>query len=114
MRSLLSLPLLLCLVTACGRRAHDVPDAFRWEDEVDPGTTIHIHTPSGHIEVTAAEGRSARVAGSTHWVGRQDPVHFALTREGSDIYVCALRTKGGDCTDESDDFSGSGRSWLDM
>ena len=114
MRSLVSLIVAVCAVTACGRRAHDVPDAFRWEEEVAPGATIHLRTPSGRIEVTPAAGRSARVAGSTHWVGREDPVHFAWTREGSDIYVCALWRKRGDCTGDSDGFAGSGRSWLDM
>ena len=114
MRWLLPLLALLCTATACGRRTHDVPDAFRWEEEVAPGATIHLRTLSGGIEVTPAAGRSARVAGSTHWVGRQDPVHFAWTREGSDIYVCALWTKRGDCTEDSDGFAGSGHSWLDM
>ena len=114
MRWLLPLLALLCAATACGRRTHDVPDAFRWEEEVAPGTTIHLRTLSGGIEVTPAAGRSARVAGSTHWVGRQDPVHFAWTREGSDIYVCALWTKRADCTEDSDGFARSGHSWLDM
>jgi hypothetical protein len=117
MRSVVALLALLCVVGACGRRAHSSPDAFRWEEEVAPGTTIHLRTISGQIEVVPADGRSARVAGSTHWVGRKDPVHFTWTREGEDIYVCALWTTHQDCTDDNDHFAGfggSGHSWLDM
>src|SRR5205085_8141258 len=110
---LLPLLALLCTATACGRRSHDVPDAFRWEEEVAPGATIHLRTLSARIEVTPADGRSARVAGSTHWVGRRDPVHFAWTREGDDVYVCALWSARADCTADDHD-RGSDHSWLDM
>src|SRR5438874_3577652 len=113
MRLLLPLVALLC-TAACGRRAHEVPDAFRWEEEVAPGSTIHLRTASGHIEVTPAAGASARIAGSTRWVGRENPIHFAWTREGSDVYVCALSTRGGDCTQDKEPFARSNHSWLDM
>ena len=112
MRLLIPSVALLCIATACGR-AHDVPDAFRWEEEVAPGSTIHLSTVSGQIDVTAVDGRFARVAGSTHWVGRGDPVHFAWTRQGSDIYVCALWTKDdADCT--TGRYLRSKSSWLNM
>lgn len=101
-------------VTACGRRAHDSPDAFRWEAEIPSGSTLHLRTVVGEIEVTPSVSRSARVSGSTHWVGRRDPVHFAWRRDGDDVYVCALWSSRGDCTDESNHFSGSGHSWLDI
>ena len=112
MRTLVSL-LALCAVTACGRRAHDSPDAFRWEAEVEPGTTIHLRTGSGRIEVVPGSGRFARVSGSTHWVGRNDPIHFAWKRDGDEVYVCALRSTRGDCNENSKSF-GNGHSWLDI
>ncbi|MFL5612730.1 MAG: DUF4097 family beta strand repeat-containing protein [Gemmatimonadaceae bacterium] len=114
MRTLLPMLALLCTTTACGRRAHDVSDAFHWEAELEPGTTIHLRTVTGQIEVTPADGRSARITGSTHWVGRRDPVHFAWSRDGDEVYVCALWTSNGDCSDDRHGFSGSDHSWLDM
>lgn len=114
MRTLFPLLALTCAISACGRRAHDVPDAFRWEAELEPGTTIHLRTVTGQIEVTPADGRFARVTGSTHWVGRKDPVHFAWSRDGDEVYVCALWTSNGDCNDDHHGFGGSDHSWLDM
>jgi hypothetical protein len=101
-------------MTACGRRAHDVSDAFRWEAELEPGTTIHLRTVTGRIEVTPADGRSARIAGSTHWVGRRDPVRFAWSRDGDEVYVCALWTSNRDCNDDNGGYGGSDHSWLDI
>jgi hypothetical protein len=106
---------LLCSAAACGRRAHESRDAFRWQEEIPPGSTLHLATVTGGIDVVPAEGRSASVAGSTRWVGRKDPVHFAWRRDGSDVYVCALWTTRGDCSDENGGrFGGSDHSWLDI
>jgi hypothetical protein len=114
MRTLPLLLALICTVAACGRRAHEAPDAFRWEEELAPGSTIHVRTVTGAIEATPTNGRSARVAGSTHWIGRNDPIHFVWSREGNEVYVCALWSASGDCSSDSDGMSGSGHSWLDM
>ena len=114
MRSHSLVLLLLCSVAACGRRAHESRDAFRWEEEIPPGSTIHLGTITGRIDVVPAEGRSASVAGSTRWVGRKDPIHFAWRRDGNDVYVCALWTTGGDCGDENGGHFGSDHSWLDI
>jgi hypothetical protein len=113
MRTVASLLALVCAVTACGRRAHDAPDTFRWEEEIEPGTTIHLQTTTGRIDVMPTGGRSARVSGSTHWVGRQDPIHFAWHRDGEDVYVCALWSGRGNCS-EGSGFGDSDHSWLDM
>lgn len=112
MRMLFSL-VALCAVAACGRRAHDSPDAFRWEAELEPGTTIHLRTASGRIEVVAGSGRFARVSGATHWVGRNDPIHFAWKRDGDEVYVCALQSRRGNCDEGSNSF-GDDHSWLDI
>ena len=66
MRTLVSL-LALGALTACGRRAHDSPDAFRWEAELEPGTTIHLRTGSGRIDVTPATGSSNNQAHIGHF-----------------------------------------------
>ena len=112
MRTLFSL-LALCAVAACGRRAHDSPEAFRWEAELEPGSTIHLRTGSGRIDVAAGSGRLARVTGATHWVGRNDPIRFAWKRDGEEVYVCALRSRRGDCSESSSSF-GDDHSWLDI
>lgn len=114
MRTIVSLLALLVTVAACGRRAHDVSDAFRWETELQPGVTVHLRTATGRIEVTPIDGRSARFSGSTHWVGRKDPIHFAWRRDGDEVYVCALSSARGECDEGDHGFSGSDHSWLDM
>jgi putative adhesin len=113
MRTLFSL-LALFAVMACGRRAHDSPDAFRWEAELEPGTTIHLRTGTGRIDVTPGSSRFARVTGATHWVGRNDPIRFAWKRDGDELYVCALRSSRSDCDEDSGSFGDSGHSWLDI
>jgi hypothetical protein len=111
-RSLLLL--ILLSAAACGQRAHDSQDAFQWEQEIPPGSTIHLRTRSGRIDVVPSDGRSARVAGSTHWIGRKDPIRFAWSQDGGDVYVCAMWASRGDCNEHSDGLRGSDDSWLDM
>src|SRR5690242_8107610 len=113
MRQYLLLLALLATV-GCGRRAHESRDAFRWEQEIPPGSTLHLRTRAGRIDVVPADGKSARVAGSTRWVGRKDPIRFAWSQSGSDVYVCAMWTARGDCDEHSDGLRGSDDSWLDM
>ncbi|HEY2377663.1 MAG TPA: DUF4097 family beta strand repeat-containing protein [Gemmatimonadaceae bacterium] len=109
-------PLLFVLVftASCGRRAHESVEAFRWQQEIPPGTTIHLRTRSGRIEVVPADDRSARITGSTHWIGRTDPIRFAWNQRGTDVYVCALWTRRGDCDEHNDGLRGPDDSWLDM
>jgi putative adhesin len=114
MRSRSLLLVLLCSAAACGRRSHESQDAFRWEQEIPPGSTIHLGTITGRIDVVPTHGRSALVGGSTQWVGRKDPIRFASRRDGNDFYVCALWTTRGDCGDSGDHFGGSDHSWLDI
>jgi len=69
---------------------------------------------TGRIDVSPVDGRSARIAGATRWVGRRDPIHFVWSREGNDVYVCALWTASGDCNEDSDGFGRAHHSWLDI
>src|SRR5690348_6518315 len=113
MRSII-VPFLLISAAACGRRAHNAPDTFHWEGEVQPGTTLHLTTAVGSIEVVPGKSNMVRVSGSTHWVGRRDPIHFAWRRDDDDMYVCALWSSRGNCSEGSSGFPGPGRSWLDV
>lgn len=113
MRSIL-VPIVVFCALACGRRAHDAPDAFHWETEVPPGTTLHLRTAAGGIEVVPTDSRSMIVSGSTHWVGRRDPIRFAWRHDGDDVYVCALWSSRGNCDDGASGFGDSGHSWLDI
>jgi putative adhesin len=108
------LMLIVVASAACGRRPHDSQDAFRWEQEIPPGATIHLRTRSGRIDVMPSDGHAASVVGSTHWVGRRDPIHFAWSQRGGDFYLCAMWTSRGRCDEHSDGLRGSDDSWLDM
>jgi putative adhesin len=112
MRTSVSVLVLACIVAACGGRAHDEPDAFHWQAQVEPGSTLHLSTVTGRIDVAPAPDRQLRVTGSTHSVGR-NPIHFASRQDGDEVYVCALWRSRGSCSDNGDSF-GSGHSWLDM
>jgi putative adhesin len=104
---------LLCAVGACGGRVHDVEDAFHWQTELPQGSTLHLRTSTGHIEVAPASGSTATVIGSKRWRGRNDAVHFSWVRNGPDVWVCAMTGRGGNCGPDyraSNDRS----SWLDM
>jgi hypothetical protein len=99
---------------ACRGRVHDVPDAFRWEEPVPAGTTVHLRTSSGRIEVAPTQGTVAHVSGSKRWSGRNDPIHFAWTRSGKDVYFCAMVGSGGNCGSSYRESRGMRGSWLDI
>lgn len=112
MRSI-ALLALLCTLAACNGRMHDVEDAFHWQTELPPGSTLHLRTSTGRIEVAPAHGTTANVVGSKRWKGRNDAVHFSWVRNGGDVWVCAMPGNGGSCGPDyrvSNDHS----SWLDM
>lgn len=110
---LVGLVVLLCALGACQGRTHDVPDAFHWQTELPPGSTLHLRTSTGRIEVTPAHDATVNVVGSKRWVGRKDAIHFSWARNGKDVWVCAMTGAGGNC---GRDYRASSdhRSWLDM
>ena len=112
MRSIAVLTLLLVL-GACGGRAHDVADAFHWQTELPPGSTLHLRTSTGRIEVAPAHGNVANVVGSKRWRGRNDAVHFSWVRNGGDVWVCAMIGNGGNCGPNYR-ITADHSSWLDM
>ena len=111
MRSI-TLLALLCTIGACRGRVHDVRDAFHWQEELPPGSTLHLRTSTGRIEVSPAHGTTASVVGSKRWAGR-DAVHFSWERNGNDVWVCAMTGSGGNCGRDYRASSDHG-SWLDM
>jgi hypothetical protein len=96
MRSI-ALLALLCTLGACRGRVHEVSDAFHWQTELPPGSTLHLRTSNGRIEVTPAHGTMANVVGAKRWVGRYDAVHFEWVRNGNDLWLCAMTGSGGSC-----------------
>jgi hypothetical protein len=88
---------LLCTLGGCRGRVHDVSDAFHWQTDLPAGSTLHLRTSTGRIEVTPAHGTTANVVGSKRWVGRHDAVHFEWVRNGNDVWVCAMTGAGGRC-----------------
>jgi hypothetical protein len=76
---------------------HEVPDAFHWQTELPTGSTLHLRTSNGRIEVMPAHDATANVIGSKRWVGRTDAVHFSTVRNGNDVWVCAMNGAGGEC-----------------
>src|SRR3712207_2700079 len=89
-------------VGGCRRGMHQVPDALSWSDELAPGTTVHLHTVSGDVNVHGTAERRARVQGIKRWRrGRERDVKFVASRSGDDVYVCAIWVRrGGRCGDE--------------
>jgi hypothetical protein len=116
MRPLPSLMAIVTLTTvvACRSRVHDVSDAFRWQQELPAGSVLHLRTSTGKIEVAPTSGSTARVSGSKRWAGRKDPIHFAWTRNGNDVYLCAMTGSGGSCSASYRPGRGEGHSFLDI
>jgi len=110
---LIALFALICALGACRGRVHDVSDAFHWQTELPPGSTLHLRTSTGRIEVTPVQGTTASVVGSKRWQGRNDAIHFSWVRNGNDVWVCAMTGSGGRCGRDYRDSNGHG-SWLDM
>ena len=95
------------LCTACDGGdgpSQERQDAFVWEGEAGPGTTLRVRDMNGDIEVTHSTGSSVKVHADIEWRrGNPDEsLHFSGFREGNDIMVCAVWGKGS-CTKEKYD-----------
>ena len=89
---------LLCIVAASCRRSHEDPEAFRWQERLPAGATLHLRNMDGSIEVAPADDSLTHVTGSTRWTqGRGDAVQFLWTRDGNDVYLCAVWGRNGQC-----------------
>jgi hypothetical protein len=73
--------------------------AFQWTDQIPAGSVVHLRDGAGDITIRRASGPSASVVGSRHWRhGRSNDVHFVVTNEGKDYYVCAMWRGSGKCS----------------
>jgi putative adhesin len=94
--------LLLCATavsSGCWRhREREVANAWQWSETLPAGTTIHLRNMNGSIRVRPTNGDKAMVVASERWrFGRQNDVQFLVKRVGSDVYVCAIWGKRGQC-----------------
>lgn len=113
MRAYLPVVAALCVVVAgCGRSTHEDTNAFRLTEELPPGSTLHLRTTIGRIEVRPTEASVVDVVGSKRWRGRNGDVSFVTYRDGDDVYVCALWGRRGRCDENGYRSTVSGRSFL--
>src|SRR3712207_6371041 len=90
------------LIGGCRREVKQAPDAFGWTEELAPGTTVHLRTTHGDVNVHGTAERRAHVQGIKRWRrGRERDVRFVVSRSGDDVYVCAIWVRrGGQCGDD--------------
>jgi hypothetical protein len=94
-RRAIALSAAVLLLSGCGRRMHVVEEAFQWEDVLPAGSTVHVRTTNGRVEVSPSHENAVRIAGSKRWrSGRERDVQFISTRSGNDVYVCAVWGRG--------------------
>lgn len=110
------LPLVLCaLIAACGRRTREVREAFRWQQQLPPGGTLHVRNLNGGIRVVPSNDGSVLVTASTRWRrGRADDIHFMQNVSGNDAYVCAVWGRGGRCDAGGYRTRSASRDWWRM
>jgi hypothetical protein len=87
---------------ACRHADREIPDAFSWSEELPAGTTVHLQTTSGNITVHGTAEPRMHVQGIKRWRrGRARDVRFVVSRDGDEVYVCAIwARRGGRCGDE--------------
>jgi Putative adhesin len=86
----------------CRREARERADAFSWSDELAPGTTVHLRTMNGTVAVHGTPEPRLQVQGLKRWRhGRERDVRFVTSRDGDDVYLCAIWVRrGGRCGEE--------------
>jgi hypothetical protein len=99
-KSLLLVALVALAVSGCVRRAGHEPESFSWNEDLAPGSVLHIRSGTGTITVAAVPGPTARIRASRSWRrGRSSDIRFQVTRSGdrSEVYVCAMWRASGRC-----------------
>ena len=83
-------------VTGCSRPGSE--RGLEWTHELEPGSVVHLRTGAGSIEVKRSEGQTARIVGNKQWRrGRSRDVDFVVSRDGNEVYVCAMWRNSGTC-----------------
>ncbi|MDQ3698151.1 MAG: DUF4097 family beta strand repeat-containing protein [Gemmatimonadota bacterium] len=72
-----------------------------WSGEVDAGNWVRVRNTNGAVRIEPALGRAVEVTATKKWKGRRpEAVHFAATRSGSDVTICAIWGRDGECDEE--------------
>lgn len=83
-------------VTGCSRPGSE--QGLDWTNELAPGSVVHLRTGVGSIEVKPSDGQTAHIAGNKQWRrGRARDIEFVVSRNGNDVYVCAMWSNSGNC-----------------
>lgn len=81
--------------------------SYTWSDTIAAGGTLYVRNMNGAIRVVAAAGPAAHARARRAAGGNVAPVYFRTTREGNNVYLCALRSATDSC-DTSGGDSGRG------
>ena len=91
--------LVLAAIVAAGTQAAAQQDRYDWNGTLPAGATLRVATSGGDVNVTRAQGSTARVRGQVRRPnGARGEVRFELVREGQDVTICALITDDATCT----------------
>jgi hypothetical protein len=83
-------------VTGCSRPGSE--QGLEWTSQLEPGSVVHLRTGAGSIEVKRSEGQTAQIVGNKQWRrGRSRDVNFVVSRNGNELYVCAMWRNSGNC-----------------
>jgi len=86
-------------------------NAFSWSDTIPAGATLHLRDGTGSITVHAAGNHTALVRGAVRSRrGRLKDVTFAVNRDGTDYFICAMWRNSGRC-DATGYRSSTSRPW---
>jgi hypothetical protein len=108
--------LALATVVTMGTQA-EAQDRYNWDGNIPAGATLRVATGGGNVNVTRAQGATARVRGEVRRPnGGDEEIRFELRRDGQDVTICAL-AGDADCTERgirNDDNRGRRRAVADF
>ncbi len=89
--------LALAATMAAGTQAA-AQDRYDWNGAIPTGATLRVATGAGTVNVTRAQGSTARVRGQVRRPnGGDEQIRFELRRDGQDVTICAL-TEDATCS----------------
>lgn len=77
-------------------------DTFDWSGSIPAGSWLTVRNLNGAVDVEAASGDQASVHATKHYRDDADAkrVHFVVTKDGSNVTVCALWNEGDTCDED--------------
>ncbi|HEX8359044.1 MAG TPA: DUF4097 family beta strand repeat-containing protein [Longimicrobium sp.] len=92
------LPFLALAVMMAAGTQSAAQDRYDWNGAIPAGATLRVATGGGNVNVTRAQGSTARVRGQVRRPnGGDEEIRFELRRDGQDVTICALG-EDADCT----------------